>query len=1051
MGNAAAFTVVSSASLRYFPFGQDEGATARARIAVFLDPKFPQAGDVPLDREALQSALGAFATTFLDAQGLIQNLKPENYDLFINPYGSAFPKEAFGVIYDYLDKGGNWLNIGGTPLSLPVTTTGDTWRPESYQIAYHKKLGITQSFALDRTDHLTFVTAPGFEDMKQILDGLVADEVHELYCRFTVSRDFPSEDGSAGPMDALLYPVILGLNEKKDAVAAPVVVIDRLLGACSGGKWIFVNIKGKIKNEAISLLAREALKSAVTLNVRPSFACYFEGERPGFTVRFWNPETSGTDLEFVESYLTITGDGKKIRDKIPFKLHGKKETELIQVFPARESSSYKPGLYSVEAVVKVKFPHTGKTDVLRAENGFWMYDNQIMSSAQPLTVNGEYLYRNGIPYPVTGTTYMTSDVHRKFVFEPNPSLWNKDFQAMKTSGINMVRTGFWTGWKNMMFDAGSPNESVLRAMDAFILTAQKYDLPVILTLFAFLPESWGGENPYLDPRSLHAQKEFIAAFAQRYKNVSGLLWDLINEPSFCNPAHLWQCRPNYDRFEQEAWREWLRKRYQPDSPGSQGRSVSEIFGVTDGEDVPLPSLADFEDVYVFGDRKPLATIDYHLFAQEKFAEWAAAMSGVIRSNATHPQLVTVGQDEGGTTDSPSNHFFRDHVDFTCVHNWWLNDDLVWDNVVTGTPGKANLVQETGLMFYERMDGKHLLTEEDARNLLERKLAISLGAGGAGFIEWIWNTNPYMMSDNEAAIGLHRADGTEKPECGSLRIFAEFFHANRSLMTGRVEEEIYLLIPHAQLFSPRNLSPEATKKCVRVLTTRFGIPICSVSEYRLGTLQQPPALIVCPSPQTLSQTGWAALVQLVERGSSIYISGPLDLDEHWFSTGRLKDFAVDSTNLPVAEEEYLVIGDREFPLSYRGDKMVRVLKSVPRNTPQNSMMTLTRGKGKIFWLPLPVELSDTPETIMEFYSSLLGHFPLRQPVTVKQHSPGVFMLPTVYDKAILCVCISESDRDSTADLLHVETQNVISVRIMAQRTAILFLDRKSGSIISRIKL
>ena len=35
--------------------------------------------------------------------------------------------------------------------------------------------------------------------------------------------------------------------------------------------------------------------------------------------------------------------------------------------------------------------------------------------------------RNGRPFPVLGTTYMASDVHRRFLLEPNPSLWNRDF------------------------------------------------------------------------------------------------------------------------------------------------------------------------------------------------------------------------------------------------------------------------------------------------------------------------------------------------------------------------------------------------------------------------------------------------------------------------------------------------------------------------------------------------------------------------------------------------------------------------------------------------
>ena len=37
-----------------------------------------------------------------------------------------------------------------------------------------------------------------------------------------------------------------------------------------------------------------------------------------------------------------------------------------------------------------------------------------------------------------------------------------------------------------------------------------------------------------------------------------------------------------------------------------------------------------------------------------------------------------------------------------LHNWWNNDDLVWDSVVGKTPSKMNLMEETGVMFYEKV-------------------------------------------------------------------------------------------------------------------------------------------------------------------------------------------------------------------------------------------------------------------------------------------------------------------------------------------------------------
>ena len=97
---------------------------------------------------------------------------------------------------------------------------------------------------------------------------------------------------------------------------------------------------------------------------------------------------------------------------------------------------------------------------------------------------------------------------------------DKDFSAIKEVGVNLVRTGIWTAWKKYMTEPGKVDEGTLRAFDAFLLTAHKYDIPVIFTFFAFLPETWVGANAYLDPHAFQAQQQFISAFTNRCRHVS---------------------------------------------------------------------------------------------------------------------------------------------------------------------------------------------------------------------------------------------------------------------------------------------------------------------------------------------------------------------------------------------------------------------------------------------------------------------------------------------------------------------------------------------------
>src|SRR5699024_9634651 len=107
--------------------------------------------------------------------------------------------------------------------------------------------------------------------------------------------------------------------------------------------------------------------------------------------------------------------------------------------------------------------------------------------------------------PIVGMTYMTSDVESYFLFLHNPYFMVKDMTNMKRDGINYIRTGILTACSHMMFADEHMEEDVLRAIDAFILCAKKHDLHVTFNFFSFTPETWEGENPYLDPRSVEAQ------------------------------------------------------------------------------------------------------------------------------------------------------------------------------------------------------------------------------------------------------------------------------------------------------------------------------------------------------------------------------------------------------------------------------------------------------------------------------------------------------------------------------------------------------------------
>jgi hypothetical protein len=1051
--------------LRVVVSDSTQETAVRPRAIIFWETDFPQIDGCSIGRNVLQAALEHFDVSYLSERELIDQLTVDHCDLLITPYGSAFPKRAWPAMLAYLRAGGNLLNLGGAPFSVPVIRAGSEWRTETRQTAYHKKLGITQSFPVAATGITTGRFAKSIEERIKhtVRDDFQfvfrIDRVYELYFRFTSSNLIPDESGSDGPREAVLSPLmsavsieqrpinrptLVSVNPEQRAINAPVIQIDRLQGEFAGGRWVLANFSGGVSAATIRLLADQAVQGAFEFRVRSDFACYRAGETPQFTIDVRRPRGDLQKLIYGACQLEVRDARGKVVAKltVPLKSDGSYATGIGKV---KEATTLAPGIYVIDARLATGGSISG---LLTYTTGFWMSDQKLLTSGKPLTVDKDFFYRSGEVFPVTGTTYMASDVHRQFLFEPNPFVWDADFRAMKAAGVNLVRTGIWTGWKKFMPEPGKLNEAALRALDAFLLTAQRYDIPVIFTFFAFLPETWGGKNAYLDPQAVRAQTQFINAFAQRYRDVDDLIWDLINEPSFCSPKHLWSCRPNYDEYEKAAWQQWLKERYPYPDDETRATALQQLWRTTNESPFDLPRLEDFDSPNIFDERRPLKTPDYRLFAQEMFTRWVRTMTAAIRNNGNQKQLITVGQDEGGLGESPSPHFFADAVDFTCMHNWWANDDLVWDSVMAKSPQKASLIEETGIMFYEKMDGSAWRTEEEARNLLERKLAISFAAQGAGFVQWIWNANCYMNSDNEAAIGFYRADQTAKPELDSFLNITKFIETHRAVLREREDEAVLMLIPHSQMFSPRSFATEATRKCVRAMFYHCRVPLGTVSEYKLAESQAAPKAIIVPAPSLLTENCWQALVAHANRGATVVISGVLDTDEHWQSVAsRYTDiFGLAADTEPVSESEFILIGNREHLVRYEGEKIQRVEKAVLKTKGPARVIVQPHGKGSFVWSPLPLEAGNSMDALVAFYRFALARANVVSAFTVSPDTPSLLVLPSIFEKHALFTLVSETDRDTPVTLVHRGTKTRLSVMVPAGRTTFVLLDRQSGRLI-----
>lgn len=1014
------------------------------KTLVFYDASFPYAGERPDDNVV---ANWKKDNLLVSADEIAERLP--GADCFIHLHGPYFPKQAWRAILKHLRAGKGIVLAGGAPFKIPVVRGNNRWRREHEQTGYHQQLYIQEALAIDPAPIVSLVHHADIPLFKGRESLFAAAPTYGLVVQFARAIDRPGEIGSAGPMDAHIYPLLKGLDRDKREIAAPAVLIEHTRGQYAGGRWMLINQQLTDRfwagdgADALMEWAGFCANGVTEMWLKTNYASYEPGERPVIALHLQNNLSRGEGAPCRWQFdLKISMNGQVIR------------TDRINATASRELTisrialpfSIEPGFYSIEATAT-----SDRNERRTIRQGCWGFDRELLQQGEPLACDRDYFRKDGKPMPIVGMTYMASDVSRKFMLLPNPAIWDRDMSMMKNAGINLIRTGIWTAYRNVMFVDGHPYEEVLRAIDAFILTAKKNGLEVTFTFFSFTPELWEGENPYLDPRSVEAQKRFIAAIVSRHQHSTHVNWDLINEPSMFDPKRVFSGpRSSQDRYEQAAYREWLEQRH------GTIESLQERWNMTPEE---LPSFADARlpeptDIN-FGTteekpKKGAQWLDYTLFSMDMHNRWARQLTETIRS-INPRQLVTVGQDEGFASQRPGPFFYAAEMDYTTVHSWWRMDDLVWDGVFTKTLHKPNLVQETGIMYVETPDGRAKRSEPELRNILERKYAYAFSTGGAGAVHWVWNTNIYLNHLNEANIGALRADGTQKPEADVSYDFGRFMNEIHAIFEGRQLEDVAVLFPYSNDYSNRSFANRTTANAIRTLAYQLNIHPRGFSEYHLDALdEQPPKLIILPSAHNLSGSALERILDHVRRhGSTLLATGPLGIDEYWRpQPGRVAESG--PTRLAnVLREEMLEVEGRVIPVSFGGSVISFANKELPAEQSAKAPVKLAEwalGKGRLLWCPLPVELNERSEPIVEVYKSALSKAGVTTELEwlVGGELTGIYGRKLQFRNGSLYVFVSESGQDANIQVKDPITDRAYRFAIESERS-VLFASDARGSL------
>ncbi|MCB5197180.1 hypothetical protein [Deefgea salmonis] len=1012
-------------------------------MLAFYDVDFPFWGVRPSHMP--QQAVMHCADTLSDA--LNRATMPA---VFVHLHGRYFPAAAWPALLDFLHRGGNMLTLGQAVFSQPVGANGQ----HQPQAALFRQLDIHEIQNVDaaHSSHLAAgANFPWLSEHLEELDLNLSASTDSLVLMPTKTKDQPLDSGSAGPMDARIYPLLMALDAQQQHIASPIVLIERLRGAMAGSRQVFANITPDEQfwqQGGMALLEQLATHAAYGVTecwLKPDFACYEPGEHATLTLQaeaLGQAQGQNWTATITTRYRDAVIDHKALQ----LNTHHAGLQSLRFTLPHAIAA----GLYTLQVELRSE-----QGDVIDLQQGFWGRDAELLARGTRMRAGRDYFIRDGKTTPIVGMTYMAGDVHRKFLHLPNVALWQQEMGTLASMGVNYLRTGIWSAWRQLMFVDGHANEALLRAIDAFILTAASHDLECCFTFFAFTPEAWEGRNPYLDPRSRSAQKRFIRSIVSRHTDTKRVHWDLINEPSLFDPQRIFVGpRSLGDALETRAFIQHLQA-INPDLGHWQRAWDLSPAQLADWSAVrpPQPEDIGFNTTEIAVKQHGI-WLDYALFTQAVHREWAADLAASIK--ALIPDvMVCVGQDEALGQQRPSPFFFADAVDYTSVHSWWLNDALGWDSLFSKTPNTPNLIQETGIMHVARANGRSRRTEAELMQLLERKYAYAYSYGNAGAVQWIWNCNYHMDNINESHIGACRADGSQKPEAAITAAFGQFIKNTGVWLENRQLANIAVVYPFSNDYSNRRTTLAATQAMVRNLAFEFGANLRAVGEHDLSSLfAAPPQLLLLPCPQNMDATCWQQIEQLLaEHPITVLLTGPATLDRYFNPCQRAPFHHANIRNL--SREETLHIADATYRASYIGEASAQLDTGCDAAGLAEQIEHFSLGQGQVIWCPLPLELNANSGTLSALYQYAMNAAGIQaawhwiEAETGKQIAPapaGIFLQQQPFAAHTLWIAVNESSRART---LHWQAGEHRYRTELAAGRALLWLTDQHGVVIDSL--
>lgn len=213
------------------------------------------------------------------------------------------------------------------------------------------------------------------------------------------------------------------------------------------------------------------------------------------------------------------------------------------------------------------------------------------------------------------------------------------------------------------------------------------------------------------------------------------------------------------------------------------------------------------------------------------------------------------------------------------------------------------------------------------------------------------------------------------------------------------------------------------------------------------MDEPPKLVMVPSPHNFSEAAFQQLLAYVENGGTLLFTGPIRIDDNWRTASRLQQEMGSTTLENVLREEALSIDGQTYCLAFGDRKIARLSKEVPSDGAVG-LKELKLGKGKLLWCPLPVELNDRAEPIKQLYSYALEVAEVKREMDwIKGGEfPGVYGRKLAFNNGALFIFVSEFGQDAEIEVRDPKTGKSYSF-MLAKERSVLFATNSAGQVIA----